>query len=193
MPTLSGVALVLGLALGTGCSYCQPPQRVVLCESNGGTVDVRVPDGFAFPSQIQLHDAKNCLALDGACSLAPWFSMEGSTPPMPNGQPWPDSHSLLVTVNMPFFEGSMTFTLPPSTTTSDGVRVAGVLGVSATETVALTPVSGTINATSAPDSLIATFDMLLETPDHQQFSLTNGSAGCSRCVAYTQGEVCPQS
>ena len=193
--TLSGAALFLGVALffGSGCVVCEPPQRVVLCQSNGGRVDVGVPDGFAFPSQIELYGAKNCLAPDGSCSVAPWFSMAGSTAPMPDGHPYPDTHSLEVTVNMPFFEGSMTFTLPPTTTTSDGFRVAGVLGVSATDNVDLTPLSGTINATSEPDSLMATFDMLLETPDHQQFSLTNGGASCSRCIAYTQGEVCPSS
>ena len=155
-------------------------------------VDVLAPDGFVFPAQIGLYEGKNCLAPDGTCSIAPWFSMKGSTPPMPNGQPWPDSHSLQVTVNMPLFEGSMTFTLPPSATTSDGCRVVAVLGVSATETEELTPISGTITAVSAQDSLTATFDMQLETPDHQRFSLTNGSAACSHCVAYTQAEICPQ-
>jgi len=127
-----------------------------------------------------LFDGDTCLAIDGSCSIAPHFEVIS--------EPRPDGHALRIAVELPAVEGATTQALPPGPGSS--VSVTATLRTAATDTMVLAVRSGMMTIDSSREHLIATFDMELETPDHQRLTLTNGRASVVGCRVLHQDAIC---
>lgn len=168
---------------------CYPSRRTVQCSGYGVVGEVEAPVGFELPRDLYLMEARNCLSLHDTCSVPQTFSVQASTPDLPDGQPRPDGHSLHVTVNLPAVEGSVTYTIPASLSTSFQVLASLDVALEPIQTVALNPIAGTLVAETSREALGAMFDMQLETANHLRFSLT-GQAGVGGCMAVTEPAFC---
>jgi hypothetical protein len=175
-------ALVLAVGL-SACDFhqnCHPSITLPLCAAHGGSAKIDAPAGFELAANAHLFDGESCLGIDGACSVAPHFKTDSD--PQSNG------HALWVAVELPIVEGAATHALPPSA--GSHLRVTATLQASATETVTLAVQSGAIAVDSSKEHLNATFDMQLETPDHQRLSVIDGHVSISGCRVFHQDAVC---
>jgi hypothetical protein len=176
-------ALVLAAIGLSACDFlgnCHPATTQPLCVAHGGSAKVDAPVGLGLAASGHPFDGDSCLASDGACSVAPHFKIDSD--PQSNG------HALWIAVELPIAEGAATHALPPSA--GSPLRVTATLKTSATETVTVAVQSGAIAVDSSKEHLIATFDMQLETPDHQRLSVTDGQVSISGCSVFHQDAFC---
>ena len=193
---LAGSLLAGALALLlSGClpENCWPESRVALCAAQSGTATVAVPAGFSTPMTSRVGGA-SCLGPDGTCSVRPSFFVVAIHDQTPSPQPQvPNTYSVLVVATLPVIEGAGTFTLPSSG--PNAVTVAGQvdLGQNGFYLLPLFPLAGTIAVDgSSRDGFHASFDLEVETPDHQVFSATGGTADIGQChVDVTQAGCSP--
>jgi hypothetical protein len=129
-----------------------------------------------------------CLGPDGTCSVRPLIDVVASLGDIMD--------SLRVQVTLPVREGPATY--PVSSSSSDVAIVQATFDLAASEkgltgsTIdTLTPLSGTVVVEHlTTDAFRATFDMRLETSDHQLFSVAEGRVESDGCEVYVIPAEC---
>jgi hypothetical protein len=160
---------------------CYSESRMVSCPSQVGTATLAVPAGFLTITTTSVGGA-SCLAIDGTCSIQPTLLVFAAHDQTPSDQPRPDTYAVAIVATLPVFEGSATFVLPFSGPNS--VLITGQVDLDMTgfHLLPLSPLSATIAVEGLSRSgFRASFDIQVETADHQVFSVTGGTAEISGC------------
>jgi len=178
--------LIATFTLAAACrrdEYCSPAGTGVRCNGPAtGTATVSAPARYGTPRSVRAAGG-TCLGQDGTCSARPPIIVSAAFV-----AGW-DSLGILLT--LPAREGPATYVV--SSSSSDVVfdQASFDVDLNGSDFVPLTPLSGAIVVELlTTDAFRATFDMELETPDHQLISITGGRVENAGCETFAYPAEC---
>jgi hypothetical protein len=180
----AAVGLSLSAIAPAGCGsdcadYGQASEPV--CDNLMGSANVTAPAVYALPATVPLVDGHTCLDVGGRCTDYPVVHLMNT---VGRGQ-----FGIEITLRLPAVEGSATYTYPSAWTVNYFNLNAELNAMSDTGTPSgqnLEWVGGTINVeASSAAELRLTFDLELQSPSAEVFSITAAAVTVNGCHVKT--------
>jgi hypothetical protein len=173
---LSLLALVATTGCGDDCDHWRKGTEPV-CDNVTGGANITAPAQYALPAIVSVVDGHSCIDAAGGCSDYPIVHLANT---IGRGQ-----YGIELTLRLPFTEGAATYTFPTAWTVNyfnlnaelNGIDSSGMPSGQNLEWVA-----GTINVeASSAAELRLTFDLELQLPSGEAFSVTSGAVTVNDC------------